>query len=98
MLIRETEDYQNSLIKIGRYLKEVDKEQGTVLFYEFPVHLDKAIAHISKWPNSTPKYKNYQSRRVSLEKFPSYYLIYYYDDFKDILTLLEVRSYKQNSK
>ena len=96
MLVRETEDYQNSLIVIGRYLKEVDKEQGSVLFYEFPVCLDETIDHIIKWPNSTPKYKNYLSRRVSLNKFTSYYLLYYYDELEDILTLLEVRNYNQN--
>ena len=96
MLIRETEDYQNSLVKIGRYFKEVDAEQGTALFYEFPVYLDQAISHIAKWPNSSPKYKKYTSRRVSVDKFNSHYLLYHYDEVEDILTLLEVRSYKQN--
>ena len=96
MLIRETEDYQNSLKKIGKYFKEVDAEQGSTLFYEFPVYLDKAIDHIVKWPDSSPKYNKYNSRRISVDKFNSYYLLYFYDEAEDVLTLLEVRSFRQN--
>jgi len=96
MLIRETEDYHNSLIKIGRYFKEVDAEQGTALFYEFPVYVDQTIAHIAKWPKSSQQYKKYTSRRVSIDKFNGYYLLYHYNEVEDILTLLEVRAYKQN--
>ena len=97
MLIRETEDYYNSLIKLGRYFKEADKEQGSSLFYEFPVYVDETIAYIAKWPNASPKYKKYKSRRVTINKFNNFYLLYYYDEINDILTLLEVCSYKQNN-
>ena len=90
-----TNRYKLTFRSIYLHFKDVDEYEGTSLAEYLPQYVDLAIENICKYPDAYPNYRLSLSRRYTLEKFKSHYIIYNYNSVNQVITLLEIRGYKQ---